>query len=105
MKNTLTRAFLIFLAASCNKEEMPNEDQKHKTIRCKVNGETWTPGGGCIFTVYPFDVNYYFKEDNKLRINAFISVTDQKETLKLTCFVEEINNKNPIIRKGWEFEN
>ena len=95
MKNILTLTFLIFLAASCNKEAMPNEDQKHKTFRCKVNGETWTPSSSDIFTVDPFDVNYYFKEDNHLDISASSSINNQ--AIEVTSEILETDVENPII--------
>jgi hypothetical protein len=67
---TLPFIFLLSLASSCQKEDMPSTDGHKNIFRCKVNGVEWTPH--CIsdfFGCSAIDCQYY-REDRAFEITV-----------------------------------
>jgi hypothetical protein len=68
---------LLWLASSCQKEDMPPSDGHKNIFRCKVNGVEWTPH--CIsdfFGCSAIDCQYY-KEDKSIEIQAIREFQDK----------------------------
>ena len=53
---------LLCLAAACTGDDevtpQPSTEE-HTTLRCKINGEDWTPASSGLLAGYPFDLEYY----------------------------------------------
>ncbi len=74
MKNLIFLLFTatLFLATACDKEDdiaTTSTSNNHDILRCKINGENWTPAGEGFDVISPVELNYY-SDDGDLRLIA-----------------------------------
>ncbi len=90
----------LFLATACDKEDDMTSDSSnnHDILRCKINGENWTPKVAGFDLVYPFELNYY-RDIERLELlvknNAGSSIL--QGSIYIRCNVDSVNTLNKII--------
>lgn len=99
---------IIFLAASCQTEDDNplNNQEAHTSLRCKINGTNWEPAGGDLFSIYPFNLQYY--EDTggiELIARRNIQSEPSSQAIYLRTVFNEIDVEESIIGIDGVFVN
>ncbi len=102
MKNLIYLLFTatLFLATACDKEDDMTSDSSnnHDILRCKINGENWTPAGGDLFITKPYDLQYY-NDEKFLVLSASNSIDEFPLNGGLSIFVKNINLGEHLLHK------
>jgi hypothetical protein len=98
---------LLWLASSCQKEDMPPSDGHENIFRCKVNGEEWTPH--CIsdfFGCSAIDCQYYVV-DGVLGISVIRRYEDDSADEYIGMDIRGAIIGDNILRQssGYEYAN
>lgn len=91
---------LLLLAASCHSDDeissMDDQASEHTTLRCKINGEDWTPAGGDLFSIYPFDLQYY-SDTGVLNLDAQRNIGNVSQSINIATRIRNLNEDNNLF--------